>query len=81
MQATWGLAVPPEVLADVDAEDFDDWLDQFKQYMVVAHNEDKALVEALHRGSASPILPAGTYHLIERNLWQFTRYLAGVCKP
>ncbi len=81
MQATWGLAVPPEVLADVSEAEFDGWLARFKDYMEVANNEDKALVEALHRGSASPLLPAGTYHPIERNLWQFTRYLAGICKP
>lgn len=81
MHATWGLAVPPEVLADVNEAEFDDWLAQFKQYMEVANGEDKALVEALHRGSASPLLPAGVYHPIERNLWQFTNYLAGMCKP
>lgn len=81
MQATWGLAVPPEVLADVNEADFDEWLAQFKHYMEVANGEDKALVEALHRGSASPLLPGGTYHPIERNLWQFTNYLAGMCKP
>jgi len=81
MYATWGLAVPPEVLADVSEADFDDWLAQFKHYMEVANGEDKTLVEALHRGSAAPLLPAGAYHPIERNLWQFTRYLAGRCKP
>ncbi|MCP4391345.1 MAG: Rieske 2Fe-2S domain-containing protein [Gammaproteobacteria bacterium] len=81
MLATWGLAVPPEVLADVDEADYPDWLDRFRQYMDVANGEDKALVEALNRGSASPQLPAGTYHPIERNLWQFTRYLAGMCRP
>lgn len=79
MQATWGVAVPPEVLADVSDEDFPGWLRQFRSYMDVANDEDKPLVEALHRGSASALLPAGTYHPIERNLWQFTRYLAGIC--
>ncbi len=81
MQATWGLAVPPEVLADVAAEDYDEWLDRFRQYLEIANEEDRTLVEALHRGSSSPVLPAGTYHPIERNLWQFGNYLARVCKP
>jgi choline monooxygenase len=82
MQATWGVAVPPEVLNDIKAEDYDQWLAKFKRYIDVANNEDKTLVEALHKGSGSPILPKGTYHPIERNLWQFTRYLARVCaKP
>ena len=78
-QATWGVAFPPEVLDDVGDADYERWLAEFKDYMIIANDEDKLLVEALHRGSASPILPAGTYHPIERNLWQFTRYLARVC--
>jgi phenylpropionate dioxygenase-like ring-hydroxylating dioxygenase large terminal subunit len=80
MQATWSVAVPPEVLADVGETDYDDWLSQFKQYIDIANDEDRTLVEALHQGSASALLPTGTYHPIERNLWQFTRYLARVCQ-
>jgi choline monooxygenase len=76
MQATWSVALPPEVLADVADDDYDNWVKDFKSYMDVANDEDKELVEALHRGSGSPILPDGTYHPIERNLWQFMRYLA-----
>ncbi len=76
MQATWSVAVPPEVLDDIPAADYDGWLKDFKSYMDIANGEDKELVEALHRGSGSPILPEGAYHPIERNLWQFTRYLA-----
>jgi phenylpropionate dioxygenase-like ring-hydroxylating dioxygenase large terminal subunit len=79
MRATWGLALPPEVLADVNADKYADWLNEFRRYLVVANDEDKALVEALYQGSASALLPQGTYHPIERNLWQFTRYLARVC--
>ena len=71
--------MPPEVLADVEDDARDAWLDEFKRYIDVANDEDRALVEALHRGSASTLLPQGTYHPIERNLWQFTRYLARVC--
>ena len=79
MRATWGFAVPPEVLGDVADEDRDRYVADFRQYLLVANDEDKALVEALHRGSAAPRLPRGTYHPIERNLWQFTRYLARRC--
>jgi len=79
MRATWGVAVPPEVLADVPVSDYDRWLSDFRTYMDVANDEDKPLVEALHRGTASPMLPQGVLHPIERNLWQFTRYLARMC--
>lgn len=79
MRATWGLAVPPEFLNDVDAGDYDRWLSEFVRYMDVANTEDKVLVEALHAGTKSPHLPEGTYHPIERNLWQFNKYLARCC--
>ena len=79
MRATWGFAVPPEVLADVAGRDRQAYIAEFRQYLLVANDEDKALVEALHRGSSSPLLPQGSYHPIERNLWQFTRYLAQRC--
>jgi hypothetical protein len=75
-RATWGVAIPPEVLADIDPADYDQWLSDLRDYMNVANDEDKLLVEALNTGSASPILPKGTYHPLERNLWQFARYLA-----
>lgn len=76
MRATWSIAVPPEILADIPATEYESWLAQFKTYIDVANEEDKVLVEALHTGSASPLLPDGTFHPIERNLWQFMRYLA-----
>ncbi|MCP5081830.1 MAG: Rieske 2Fe-2S domain-containing protein [Alphaproteobacteria bacterium] len=79
MHATWGVAIPPENLADIAEEEYDGWLAGFKDYMDIANDEDKVLVEALYKGSASPLLPAGTYHPIERNLWQFVRYLNRVC--
>lgn len=79
MRATWGVAVPPEVLADIPDAVYAKWLAEFRSYMDVANGEDKPLVEALHLGTASPILPQGTLHPIERNVWQFTRYLARVC--
>jgi choline monooxygenase len=80
MRATWGVAVPPDILADVHEEEYDDWLDAFKDYMDTANAEDKPIVEALHQGTASPILPRGVLHPIERNIWQFIRYLDRVCR-
>ena len=75
MHATWGVAMPPEILADVAPENYDAWLAQLSDYMDIANDEDKILVEALYKGSASPLLPRGTFHPIERNLWQFIRFL------
>jgi len=78
-QATWGVAMPPEVLADIAEHEYDKWLANFKAYMDIANDEDKLLVEALHIGTKSPVLPGGTYHPLERNLWQFVRYLNRLC--
>ncbi len=79
MQATWGVAFPDEILNDVPAGTEEKWLAEFKNYMDTANNEDKPLVEALFKGTRSPILPQGTLHPVERNLWQFTRYLNRKC--
>jgi phenylpropionate dioxygenase-like ring-hydroxylating dioxygenase large terminal subunit len=81
MRATWGVAIPPEILADTAPGDYDGWLEQLSAYMDTANDEDKILVEALYKGSASPLLPSGTFHPIERNLWQFMRYLNRVSQP
>ncbi len=77
-KATWGLAVPPEILNDIAKEDYDEWLKQKIDYMNTANEEDKTLVEALYYGSKSRRLPQGTLHPIEKNLWQFTRYLSTI---
>lgn len=79
MRATWGVAFSPEILADVPDAEYDSWLADFRAYMDTANGEDKPLVEALHKGTASPLLPNGTLHPIERNIWQFSRYLAKAC--
>jgi choline monooxygenase len=78
-RATWGVAIPPEVLADVPPDEYDGWLHGLRDYMNIANGEDKILVGALHRGTASPLLPDGALHPIERNLWQFTQYLSRMC--
>jgi choline monooxygenase len=79
MAATWGVAFPPEVLDEHQGPGYEQWLVDFKQYIDVANDEDKPLVQGLHKGTASDHLPVGALHPIERNLWQFTRYLARLC--
>jgi len=79
-KATWGLAIPSEVLEDINEKNFDSWLSQMNDYMNIANNEDRVVVEGLYRGTSSANLPMGTFHPIERNLWQFIRYLARITK-
>ncbi len=78
-EATWGVAIPPEILADIPSHKYKNWLSELSKYMDTANDEDKILVQALHQGSASVILPRGTLHPIEKNLWQFTKYLYKIC--
>ena len=52
-RATWGFAVPPEILADISPKNYDKWLSQMVSYMNIANDEDKVLVEGLYRGTAS----------------------------
>jgi phenylpropionate dioxygenase-like ring-hydroxylating dioxygenase large terminal subunit len=77
-KATWGVAVPPEILNDIAKEDYDEWLKKKIHYMDTANEEDRNLVEGLFYGSQSSRLPQGTLHPIEKNLWQFTRYLSKI---
>ena len=65
---------------DIKDENREACVAEFWRYLVVANDEDKALVQALHRGSSSPLLPDGTYRQIDRNLWQFMRYFARRCE-
>ncbi|MBT5984303.1 MAG: Rieske 2Fe-2S domain-containing protein [Thiotrichales bacterium] len=75
-KATWGVAVPPEILDEIPKKDYDNWLQEMVNYMSNANEEDRSLVEGLFRGSASHRLPRGAFHPIEKNLWQFMRYLS-----
>ena len=77
-KATWGVAVPPEILNNIAKEDYDEWLKKKIHYMNTANEEDKTLVEGLFYGSQSRRLPQGTLHPIEKNLWQFIRYLTKI---
>ena len=77
-KATWGVAVPQEILNDIAEEDYERWVKEKKDYIDTANEEDRALVERLFQGSQSVRVPQGTYHPIEKNLWQFTKYLSKI---
>ena len=76
--ATWGVAVPQEILNDIAEEDYERWVKEKIDYMNTANEEDRVLVERLFKGSQSVRVPQGTYHPIEKNLWQFTKYLSKI---
>ena len=75
-KATWGVAVPQEILNDIAEEDYERWVKEKIDYMNTANEEDRVLVERLFQGSQSIRVPQGTFHPIEKNLWQFMKYLS-----
>jgi phenylpropionate dioxygenase-like ring-hydroxylating dioxygenase large terminal subunit len=77
-KATWGVAVPQEILNDIAEEDYERWVKEKIDYMNTANEEDRVLVERLFKGSQSVRVPQGTYHPIEKNLWQFMKYLSKI---
>ena len=77
-KAPWGVAVPPEIISDIPKGGYDAWLDEMIKYMDTANEEDRTLVEGLYVGSQSNRLPVGALHPIEKNLWQFIKYLSRV---
>ena len=57
----------------------DQWLYDFIfPFMNTANEEDRVLVERLFKGSQSIRVPQGTFHPIEKNLWQFMQYLSKI---
>ena len=58
-KATWGVAVPQDILNDIAEEDHDNWVMEKIEYMNTANEEDRELVERLHQGSQSIRLPKG----------------------
>ena len=58
-KATWGVAVPQDILNDIAEEDYDNWVMEKIEYMNTANEEDRELVERLHQGSQSIRLPQG----------------------
>ena len=75
-KAHWGVSVPRAVLDAVGDAGREKWLTEMRRFMDVANDEDRPLCEALYQGTAAPHPPPGRYHPIERNIWDFTRYLA-----
>lgn len=74
-QARWAAAIPREILAGTSAAERSELIAKVSSFMDVANAEDLPLVEALFAGTMSTLAPAGHFHKIERNVWDFARYL------
>jgi choline monooxygenase len=74
-RARWAAAVPSQVLAGMSEAQRGDHISKVSSFMDVANAEDIPLVEALFSGTTSILSPCGHFHTIERNVWDFARYL------
>lgn len=77
-RAAWGAAVPQEFLDDVPQAQLADWIASRRRFMDAANEEDRPLIEALYDGTSSLTPPRGHLHPIEKNVWDFARYLARI---
>lgn len=74
LEVRWAVSVPGEILeaATVKQEHIDDLMQLLHQ----VNSEDRPIVENLGRSTRSPEATRGPLSYLERNVWQFGRYLS-----
>ena len=70
----YGAALAPEVLAASD--DPEKLIAQTTQFLATVNEEDKVVVEGIHRGANAPMSSGGPLCWLERENHEFTQYLA-----
>ena len=70
----WGVSIPAEILDDAAVRQsvIDEQMDLIHQ----VNGEDRPIVENVFRATASPHAMQGPLSWLERNVWDFGRYLA-----
>lgn len=74
VKVRFGLAVAPEVHAAL-GQGLEDWLKTTLAFFDKVNDEDKFVVEGIHRGSSSPLARPGPFSWLEREIHDFARYL------
>jgi phenylpropionate dioxygenase-like ring-hydroxylating dioxygenase large terminal subunit len=70
----WDVSVAPEVLAD--QADPDAYVARLLGLLNLVNSEDRPIVEGVFRGVHSPQLTRGPLSYLERNVFEFDRYIA-----
>ena len=70
----WDVSVAPEVLAD--QADADDYVAKLLSLLNLVNAEDRPIVEGVFRGVHHPDLRRGPLSYLERNVYDFDRYMA-----
>ena len=71
----WDVSVAPEVLAD--QADADQYVAKLLTLLNLVNAEDRPIVEGVFRGVHHPDLRRGPLSYLERNVYDFDRYIAG----
>ena len=69
----WAVSIPAEILADADNPQL--IIDEQMELIHQVNSEDRPIVENVFRTTRSPYANQGVLCYLERNLWDFTRYL------
>jgi choline monooxygenase len=70
----WAVSIPAEILDS--AEDRQATIDDMMGLLHQVNSEDRPIVENVFRTTASPDAVQGPLSYLERNVWEFGRYLA-----
>jgi phenylpropionate dioxygenase-like ring-hydroxylating dioxygenase large terminal subunit len=74
VRVRWGVSIPREILAG--AGDRQAVIDETMALVHQVNGEDKPIVENVCNATRSPHAGQGRLSYLERNVWQFGRYLA-----
>ncbi len=69
----WSVSIPPEIMKDNDSAAY---VETARTLLCAVNAEDEAIIERVYRGSQDPLAVSGPYSWLERNVFQFGRYLA-----
>jgi phenylpropionate dioxygenase-like ring-hydroxylating dioxygenase large terminal subunit len=75
----WAVSIPREILDG--ASDRQAVIDELTDFLHQVNSEDRPIVENVFRSTASPDASQGPLSYLERNVWEFGRYLARNLSP
>ncbi len=74
LEVRWAVSIPGEILESATAKQ--KHIDELMQLLHQVNSEDQPIVENLGKATRSPEAMRGPLSYLERNVWQFGRYLS-----
>ncbi len=75
----WSVAVAPEIMQDPDHGQ--GFAERTLEFLKAVNSEDKTVLSQCFPAAASPMAKPGSYSYLERNVFQFGRYIARRLAP